>query len=73
MLAGDYNQLYDVAHEMATHWGLTNCIERGTVTHRAGGALDQVFTNLTVVGTKITGPSEQITDHAIITVEMAFN
>lgn len=63
IIAGDFNHMYGKVHEIAAQWGLIAALERGTQTHSGGGALDQVFTNLEILNTKLGTPATETTDH----------
>ena len=58
-------------HSQMVGAGLTPALREGTVTHREGNQLDQLWTrNITITNAVVAKPVDQVSDHSPILVTM---
>ena len=58
-------------HSKLVGAGFTQALREGTVTHRGGNQLDQLWTRNLVIRNAIEpDPIDQVSDHSLIRVEM---
>ena len=63
IVAGEFNQQMDQAYNICHKFGLRGTIEKGQATHNKGGHLDQIFTNIEGLQSKLE--DSELTDHKL--------
>ena len=71
IVGGDLNGQLTKVHRLLVGAGFTSALEEGTVTHREGNQLDQMWTrNITIRNAIVTDLIDQVSDHSLIKVVM---
>lgn len=70
IVVGDFNNMTEQARQICRQKGLTSLIN-DTPTHRQGGMLDQIFTNIPCAEAEVMDAS--FTDHKVIKVQFKFS
>ena len=70
VVVGDFNNMMDRADRICEGKGLTGLLEKGTPTHRQGGMLDQIYSNIQGIVVEIE--DNPISDHKMLKANIRF-